>query len=535
MTSKVTLFGKKIAVAAAVILCFSATVASASTYYVDSVAGSDSNAGSSTAPWKTVTKVNGMSFYPGDQILFKCGGSWDTLLKPSSGTSGSPVSYGAYGTGNKPLIRGFYASSKSYITAQNIAFRNGSTDSPATILTSHHIVLRNCDIIADPSNSTWAALYMLLNSHHNEISGCNIAHLTTSRQSDAVNLRRNANYNIIRNNNIGAATHYSLSLEGFDSTYPTYSCNYNLIQGNTIYNPQGATMGLQSGSSNNVVEKNTVYGGKSTSYDANLPRTFKAVSQNNIIRYNILRDNTTSTSSGLGMEVYAYNTDPPNVAIGNRVYNNTITNITKYPIVIATNGDSGATAYNNYFKNNAVYNNLDTYQLWIQKNSVIYDNFFSNNLFFKTGTSAIMNVQGKYGTVADIQAADPTHFKSNLQTAPMLDSTYKPQIGSPCIDAGDFLTKVTSAGGSGSVITVADDGYFSDGMGLTAGDTIMVGNYTATITAINRSTHQITLNQSVTFKTGDAVSMPYKGSKPDIGAIEYQQVVAQPLNLQFTN
>lgn len=535
MTSKMITFCKNIAITATVILCLSATMASAATYYVDSGAGSDSSAGSSSAPWKSVTKVNGMSFYPGDQILFKRGGSWDTLLKPSSGTSSASVSYGAYGTGNKPLIRGFYASSKSYVTVQDISFRNGSSDAPATILTSHHIVLRNCDIIADTTNSTWAALYMLLNSHHNEISGCTIEHRSTSRQSDAVNLRRNANYNIIRNNKIGVATHYALSLEGFDTANPTYSCNYNVIQGNTIYNPNGATMGLQSNSSNNVVERNTIYGGKSTSYDANLPRSFKAVSQNNIIRYNIIRDNTTSTSSGLSMEVYAYNTDPPNVAVGNRVYNNVITNITKYPIVMATNGDSGATANNNHFKNNAVYNNLNSYQLWVQKNSVIYDNFFTNNLFFKSGTSTIMNVQGRYGTVADIQSADPTHFKGNLQTDPALDTTFRPKSGSPCIDSGDFLTKVTSASGAGTVITVADDGYFSDGMGLVEGDTVMVGSSTATIKAIDRATNQITLAQSITFKNGDPVSMPYSGSKPDIGAVEYEQVVAQPLNLQFVN
>ena len=537
MTFKKATYAIRVALVSISSLCFFASVGSAASYYVDATSGVDSNPGSISAPLKTVTKVNSMSLSPGDNVFFKRGGAWDTLLKPVSGTSGAPVSYAAYGSGNKPRIRGFYASSKAYVVAQDIEFRNGGADSPVTLLTSHHIAIRNCDLYADTTNTCWAAVYVLLNSHHNEISGCNVAHRNLNRQSDAINLRRNANYNLIKNNRIGIATHYSLSLEGFDTANPTYACNYNIIQNNIIYNPEGATMGLQSNSSNNVVEGNTIYGGKSTSYDANLPRSMKNVSRNNIIRYNIIRDNTPATASGLGMEVYAYTTDPPNVATGNHVYNNVITNIAKYPLVIATNGDAGAAAFNNNFKNNAVYNNapVSGYQLWIMKHATIYDNFFSNNLFYKAGVSTIMNVQGKYTSVAGIQTSDPSHFQGNVQLDPKLDASFRPLLGSPCIDGGDFLTKVTSASGTGTVLAVATAGYFSDGLGIAKGDTIKVGSSTAVITAVDRATNRITVAEPVTWKTGDPVSLPYSGAKPDIGAVEYEQIVAQPLDLKFTN
>lgn len=78
------------------------------TYYVDPN-GSDAEAGTSTGTaWATVAKVNGSSFNPTDIILFKRGGVWnESLVVPSSGTSGNEITFGAYGTGANPIITGF--------------------------------------------------------------------------------------------------------------------------------------------------------------------------------------------------------------------------------------------------------------------------------------------------------------------------------------------------------------------------------------------------------------------------------------------
>jgi hypothetical protein len=79
------------------------------TYYVDVVAGSDSNSGKSTsAPWKTVAKVNSYTgFVAGDHILLKRGQVWrEQLTVPASGTSSSPIVFGAYGSGSKPMLKG---------------------------------------------------------------------------------------------------------------------------------------------------------------------------------------------------------------------------------------------------------------------------------------------------------------------------------------------------------------------------------------------------------------------------------------------
>jgi hypothetical protein len=82
--------------------------AQATTYYVNSSTGDDSKSGTSTStPWKTLAKVNATSFSPGDAILFNRGDSWEgTLTVKNSGTSGNPITYGAYGSGDKPILYG---------------------------------------------------------------------------------------------------------------------------------------------------------------------------------------------------------------------------------------------------------------------------------------------------------------------------------------------------------------------------------------------------------------------------------------------
>ena len=80
----------------------------AAIYYIDATEGNDFNNGTSEAtPWKTIAQVNSNSFSPGDSILFKRGETWrETLVCPSSGSTDSVITFGAYGTGAAPIISG---------------------------------------------------------------------------------------------------------------------------------------------------------------------------------------------------------------------------------------------------------------------------------------------------------------------------------------------------------------------------------------------------------------------------------------------
>ncbi|HZK94554.1 MAG TPA: SwmB domain-containing protein [Prolixibacteraceae bacterium] len=89
---------------------FLCTTVSATDYYI-SASGNDANTGLSTStPWKTIAKVNSKfaNMKPGDQILFNRGDTfYGSLVISKSGTSGSPITLGAYGAGEKPIITGF--------------------------------------------------------------------------------------------------------------------------------------------------------------------------------------------------------------------------------------------------------------------------------------------------------------------------------------------------------------------------------------------------------------------------------------------
>lgn len=87
---------------------FSAEAQAATTFYVAVDDSSDDYDGTSPdRAWKSIAKVNSQTFDPGDSILFQRGDVWRERLKiPSSGAPGMPVTFGAYGTGGKPLLLG---------------------------------------------------------------------------------------------------------------------------------------------------------------------------------------------------------------------------------------------------------------------------------------------------------------------------------------------------------------------------------------------------------------------------------------------
>lgn len=81
----------------------------ATNYYVKNGGNNELNGQSDSNAWETIAKVNTSTFLPGDTIFFKRGDTFKApagvgLTPPSSGTSGSPIVFSAYGTGAKPII-----------------------------------------------------------------------------------------------------------------------------------------------------------------------------------------------------------------------------------------------------------------------------------------------------------------------------------------------------------------------------------------------------------------------------------------------
>ena len=77
------------------------------TFHVSAASGNDANDGlSQKSPWRSLEKVNGAELRPGDKVLFKHGDIWRGQLIPQSGKEGAPITYAAYGKGDKPLLLG---------------------------------------------------------------------------------------------------------------------------------------------------------------------------------------------------------------------------------------------------------------------------------------------------------------------------------------------------------------------------------------------------------------------------------------------
>lgn len=115
------------------------TTLRAATYYVNATGGNDGRTGTAPASaWKTVAKVNNSVFAPGDRILFKRGETWhESLVIPSSGNSALPITFGAYGSGYRPVLDGTYADPIDWQQVQGNIYRTIQpelTSSPGLLL-----------------------------------------------------------------------------------------------------------------------------------------------------------------------------------------------------------------------------------------------------------------------------------------------------------------------------------------------------------------------------------------------------------------
>jgi len=107
----------------------------ASTYYVDATSGDNSNHGTdSDNPVQTIARINEGEFSAGDTIYFKRGETWaEQLTVPSSGTSGNPITFSAYGSGTSgPTIDagntrdyGIDTNSQDYIVLEKLRVIGG--------------------------------------------------------------------------------------------------------------------------------------------------------------------------------------------------------------------------------------------------------------------------------------------------------------------------------------------------------------------------------------------------------------------------
>ncbi len=491
---------------------FSATCiqSGASVFYIDqsNPNASDGNSGTANLPWKTIAKANS-TLATGDSVFIKAGTYNQGIAPNASGTSGSPITYQNFGsdyvliTGN---VVGITLDQKCWITVSGINFSNITAFGSLTSATNN--TLTNCLFTTQLGSSYWSGLGMVVSSQSNLVTNCTLSKWgsTSPTSGDMVDIGNDTDptdlsfYNRIENCTLSAAGHALLELR----------CGRQIVRGNWFHNePWSNGYGHRCIISDTSVS--TVLGGYNLiesnrisfaahSVDGGANNGMDMRTRFNIVRYNSFYN---CTDSGLAMEGGGGAGD---LAIFNHIYNNTF-----YTNALDLNFSGAAIGMQTYAAPFVVMTNSFFNNLMYQQPSA----------FWNSGANAALSLQIVSN---NWQNAGNPKF-SDITTPYTATTPGKPdfslQSNSPCIDAGAFLTRVTSSSGSGNSITVADPYFFQSGMGGIQGDWIQLQGQsnTAQITAINGS--NLVLNRSLTWTKGQGVSLPYKGTAPDVGAFEY--------------
>ena len=172
------------------IFLFFSLTASATTYYLSSSSGNDSNSGtSSSSPWRTLNKLNSFhNLQAGDNVLFKRGDTFYGYVTIfNSGSRANPITFGAYGSGPKPIISGF----TNVTTWNNLGGNIWESSNPVSTLSTLKMVVVNgvnTPVGRYPNASTsypFLPNYFYFQSHNGTGSGA--TSITSSSLSSGTN------------------------------------------------------------------------------------------------------------------------------------------------------------------------------------------------------------------------------------------------------------------------------------------------------------------------------------------------------------
>ena len=429
------------------VLLLSYSLCAQNQYYLSSSTGNDSNDGSQTQPWKTLSKISNTTLGPGDTVYFKKGDTFrGHFVVDGSGTEQSPITFTSYVNGNQPIISGSdhddgggdYREAMLVTNHDNMVFDDLEIQNHRTIsrsgvgdLVSFGIRIEVSDSNANLNNFSFRnmtfknvyALYWVDPSNQNAFNDFEVSGLTfisswggiinnvivedsyfTDLQRIGVHIKntmgktstkRNTNF-VFRNNDffqIGGTCVLPVRTE-------------NCLIENNIFNQPGAKTNdkmIGRGSAvwnwysiNTIIQYNQAINAKGIMDSHGIHVDHSNV--DTFIQYNYMQDCEGGFVEILGgnqRAVYRFNIS---VNDGWRVHPNWVNSDHTIWLNDKIGGESGHPSYDSYIYNNTVVINKsgnDAFDTAIDING--QNTRIFNNIFYATNGSGIGNQQGNYG------------------------------------------------------------------------------------------------------------------------------------------
>jgi hypothetical protein len=453
-------------------------------YYV-SPNGSDGNAGTMNAPFKTITAALNKAV-AGDTVLARGGTYHERISFPRSGTSEKIITLKAY-AGEKPVIDGSMVtvtgwmamvtlSAVRYITMEGFdicnLFSSAFNTDPQGIAISGNskdITIRNCNIYNiknSASVSNWRsahAIFVLGNGTAAisglVITGCTV-HDTQTGTSENVTLAGNIDGFTISHNTLYNTENIGIIIAGGDNLNPNgnIATNYarnGVVSDNVLYNidmsrgpvqngDHGAIAIYVCGGANTAIERNRVY---------NSDRAIGLVSESNALATKncIVRNNFIYNCWRTGIYMGDYLNYTHGGTKNCYVVNNTLFQNNRVPGAFGEiEGEIRLTEYcdSNVIRNNIVYGRDG--DVFVHKYTTTgSNNVIDNNLYYTTGTAKWIWNGVPYTDFAAWKTACSGDGGSSFGIDPLLLSTSLPDL---------HIQTGSSAKNTGVVISAAVNG-----------------------------------------------------------------------------
>jgi len=504
---------------AAILICACVVpVCAGAADYIVSPHGSDSNPGTEGQPWRSVAKAN-ETLMPGDTARFLPGDYTGPIEPRNNGEAGKSITY-------KSVVRlkarlsdghpGIQLNGRRHIVVDgfHIEPRKGSL---LWATESEFLTIRNCWMLRNRISP--AIKFVNCRDIRSENNICERA-LGSGKpfpKSGDLFIVRGGTRFVLDGNEIGRSGHSPLSLRDVDSV---------VVRRNVFFANWGRAGGIVR-CTRVLCEDNVIMEEQDTNRSAGPSFSYKVVE-------GIWRRNLVVGNRGLALGFYSRGSKRGEyVVLKNRIYNNVFHDNLIGVDRIGSRSNPKAYA-DNIWKNN-IYSLNDRYGdgrvLYIHR--MTDDNQFVRNTFYgdRAGYKYFekQRPKGPAQRLTLARAAQETMpaFLDNLEVPPkFMDAEredYRLAPDSPCIDAGAHLTQTRGAG-AGTNMPVADARWFCDGFGIEGeqGDLVFVGaaKRQARVVHVDRERAVLTLARPLEWADGDAVSLPYLGKAPDLGAME---------------